>query len=116
MTAAAQKADVFQSMASQITKLSSGIWTAARRVETEGSHVFLGGVGGALVIYSSGELFRGSLQFALHSTELRNEVGSSIDLVSAGAAVGALLGGSVGAARQYISTAVDEAGENRPFA
>jgi hypothetical protein len=59
---AAQKADLFQQLGSQITKLSNGSWTAARGVGTEGSHVFLGGAGEALVINPAGQLFRGSLQ------------------------------------------------------
>lgn len=59
---AAQKADLFQQLGSQITKLSGGSWTAARGVGTEGSHVFLGGAGEALVINPAGQLFRGSLQ------------------------------------------------------
>jgi hypothetical protein len=59
---AAQKADLFQQLGSQITRLSGGSWTAARGVGTEGSHVFLGGAGDALVINPAGQLFRGSLQ------------------------------------------------------
>lgn len=59
---AAQKADAFQQLSGQITRLSSGSWTAARGVGTAGSHVFLGGAGEGLVINSAGQLFRGSLQ------------------------------------------------------
>lgn len=59
---AAQKAELFQQLAGQITELSKGNWTAARAVGTEGSHVFLGSAGEALVINPAGQLFRGSLQ------------------------------------------------------
>jgi hypothetical protein len=59
---AAQKADLFQQLGGQITKLSGGSWTAVRGLGTEGSHVFLGGAGEALVINPAGQLFRGSLQ------------------------------------------------------
>jgi RHS repeat-associated protein len=58
---AAQRADLFQNLASQITNITKGAWQAARGAGTGGSHVFLGDAGQALVIDSSGALFRGSL-------------------------------------------------------
>lgn len=59
---AAQRADLFESLAGQISQLSKGSWTTSRGIATEGSHVFLGKAGEALVINPAGQLFRGSLQ------------------------------------------------------
>jgi hypothetical protein len=59
---AAHKADLFQHLGQQITRLSGNSWTAVRGAGTDGSHVFLGGAGEALVIDTQGRLFRGSLQ------------------------------------------------------
>ena len=59
---AAQKATLFQQLASQINRLSGGSWSAVRGVGTGGSHVFLGEAGEALIINAQGQLFRGTLQ------------------------------------------------------
>jgi hypothetical protein len=57
---AAQKADLFEKLASQVNELSHGNWSATRGMGTDGSHIFLGGRGDALIIDSKGALFRGS--------------------------------------------------------
>lgn len=60
---AADKADLFDRLAKkQIEPLSKGSWKSTRAAGTDGSHVFLGGAGEALVIAPDGSLHRGSLQ------------------------------------------------------
>ena len=59
---AADKAALFEKLVPQITKLSGNSWTATRGLATDGSHVFLGGAGEALIINPAGQLLRGSLQ------------------------------------------------------
>jgi hypothetical protein len=58
---AAQKADLFERLAGQINELSGGSWSAARGLGTDGSHVFVGELGEALIISPEGKLFRGSV-------------------------------------------------------
>lgn len=57
----ALKARVFEAMANTISKLSPG-WGASRALATDGSHVFMGQAGEALVINAKGQVFRGQLQ------------------------------------------------------
>jgi RHS repeat-associated protein len=59
---AAQKAEMFQQLAGQVAQLSGGSWRALRGVGSDGSHVFMGGAGEAVVISPAGQLFRGALQ------------------------------------------------------
>jgi hypothetical protein len=54
------RADVFEALAAQVTANDPG-WQAVRGVGTDGSHVFLGTQGAALVIAPDGRLFRGRL-------------------------------------------------------
>src|SRR6185437_4935297 len=54
---AAERADLFEKLASQVNELSHGSWSATRGIGTDGSHVFLGGRGEALIIDSNGGLF-----------------------------------------------------------
>ena len=56
---AAQKANLFEALAGQITEKTAGSWSATRYAGAEGSNVFVGGAGETLVIDSSGALFRG---------------------------------------------------------
>lgn len=58
---AADKANAFEQMASQISQKSVANWSAARGLGSDGSHVFLGEAGEALVISPQGQVFRGSL-------------------------------------------------------
>jgi len=58
---AAQRADLFESLAGEITKQSGGTWSAIRGTGLDGSHVFLGEAGEALVISPEGGVFRGSI-------------------------------------------------------
>lgn len=59
---AAAKAELFEIRSAEVAKLSGGSWTAVRGLGQEGSHVFLGRAGEALVINPAGQLYRGSLQ------------------------------------------------------
>lgn len=59
---AAEKADLFEKLGEQITAHSGHSWRAKRGAGTDGSHVFLGDAGEALIISPAGEMFRGSLQ------------------------------------------------------
>ena len=58
---AAEKAKLFEALAGQISSITKGGWHARSGLGTGGSHVFLGGQGEALIIDSSGAVFRGSL-------------------------------------------------------
>lgn len=58
---AAEKAVAFEGMAAQINELSGGTWNAARSLGADGSRIFAGEFGEALVVSPSGGLFRGSL-------------------------------------------------------
>jgi hypothetical protein len=58
---AAQRADAFEALASQIEKHSSGAWNAARGTGTDGSDIFLGRQGEGLVVAPDGRLYRGAL-------------------------------------------------------
>jgi RHS repeat-associated protein len=58
-----EKADLFQRLANeQITPMSGNSWTATRGRASDGSHVFLGGAGEALIVAPDGSMHRGSLQ------------------------------------------------------
>ena len=65
---AAQRADVFEALAKQIENQSGGAWSAARGTGTDGSHVFLGRQGEALIIAPDGHIFRGALGRGLDIT------------------------------------------------
>lgn len=54
----AAQTTAFEDMAGQITKATGGAWSASRWLATDGSDVFLGGKGDALIISAQG-LFRG---------------------------------------------------------
>jgi RHS repeat-associated protein len=58
---AAEKANAYQNMAGQINKLSGGSWSATRSAGVDGSHIFVGERGEALVISPSGGVFRGMI-------------------------------------------------------
>ncbi len=62
---AAQKVQYFQSLANQISKASGGAWNAAKIAGPNGSTVFFGKAGEALVINSKGQVFRGQLGTAV---------------------------------------------------
>ncbi|WP_428266729.1 RHS repeat-associated core domain-containing protein [Haliangium sp.] len=73
---AAQKADLFEDLAAQISRHSGGSWGAARDVGADGSFIFAGEYGEALVISPTGDLFRGSVakigeQFTLEGVKLK---------------------------------------------
>ena len=57
----AEKAAAFEQMAGQITNASRGAWTAVRETAVDGSHVFLGSQGHAIVINAEGQIFRTQL-------------------------------------------------------
>jgi len=58
---ATQRADTFEALAGQIERHSGGAWQAARGAGADGSHIFLGRQGEALVVAPDGRLFRGAL-------------------------------------------------------
>jgi RHS repeat-associated protein len=58
---AAEKAATFESLAGQISALSKGSWNAVRMGGADGSHIFSGTLGQALVISPEGVVFRGSM-------------------------------------------------------
>ncbi|MFS8065639.1 MAG: hypothetical protein ACMG6S_04625, partial [Byssovorax sp.] len=55
------KAAAFKQMADQITSLSGGSWSAVQRLGADGSHIFYGGFGKAVVISPSGQIFGGNI-------------------------------------------------------
>jgi RHS repeat-associated protein len=57
----AQKADLFQALATQIAERTGGAFQAARLAGPQGASVFVGRLGEVLVITSEGQLFRGKL-------------------------------------------------------
>ena len=56
-----QRAAAFEALAKQIENHSKGTWSAARGTGTDGSIVFLGRQGEALVVVPDGRIFRGAL-------------------------------------------------------
>lgn len=60
-TGGAEKAAAFEQMAGQITTASRGAWTAVRETAVDGSHVFIGSQGHAIVINAQGQVFRAQL-------------------------------------------------------
>jgi hypothetical protein len=58
---AAQRADAFEALATQIESHSGGAWTSTRGRGTDGSIVFLGRQGEGLVVMPDGSIFRGAL-------------------------------------------------------
>ena len=58
---AVQRAAAFEALARQIESHSGGAWSAARGTGTDGSIVFLGRQGEALVVAPDGRIFRGAL-------------------------------------------------------
>jgi hypothetical protein len=58
---AMQRADAFEALARQIEAHSAGTWSAARGIGTDGSIVFLGRQGEALVVATDGRIFRGAI-------------------------------------------------------
>lgn len=61
----AQKAAMFEGMAAQITTATKGAWNATRMAGPNGSNVFFGKAGEALVINAEGQVFRGALGTAV---------------------------------------------------
>ena len=59
---AAEKADLFEQLATQITKHSGGSWTAARSRGADGSFIFNGEYRHALIIAPGGGVFRGYIK------------------------------------------------------
>lgn len=57
---AAQRADAFEVLAQQIESHSGGSWRAVRSPGTDGSIIFLGRQGEALIVGPDGRLYRGS--------------------------------------------------------
>jgi hypothetical protein len=55
------RADLFEALAAQIGSSSAGAWKATRGRGTDGSEIFLGRQGEALVIAPDGRLCRGAL-------------------------------------------------------
>lgn len=58
---ASSKADLFEEAALAISESSSGAWSATRATGTDGSHIFFGELGEAVVIDPTGTVFRGRL-------------------------------------------------------
>jgi 1-acyl-sn-glycerol-3-phosphate acyltransferase len=58
---AAQRADAFEALARQIESQSGGAWRADRGTGTDGSIIFLGRQGDALVVAPDGRIFRGAV-------------------------------------------------------
>jgi hypothetical protein len=59
----AEKADMFDRLAKyQSEPLSKGSWKATRATGADGSHVFVGKAGEALIISPDARLYRGSFQ------------------------------------------------------
>jgi hypothetical protein len=56
-----KRSDAFEAMARQIETHSGGAWSAARGTGTDGSVIFLGRQGEALVVALDGRIFRGSI-------------------------------------------------------
>jgi hypothetical protein len=56
-----QRADAFEALAKQIEGHTAGKWSAARGSGTDGSIIFLGRQGEALVVTPDGRIFRGAL-------------------------------------------------------
>jgi RHS repeat-associated protein len=57
----AEKAAAFEQMATQITTASRGAWIAVRETAVDGSHLFIGSQGHAIVINAEGQVFRTQL-------------------------------------------------------
>jgi hypothetical protein len=55
------KAAVFENLASQISRHSGGSWNAARTVGADGSHIFAGDFGHAVIISPAGEVYLGNV-------------------------------------------------------
>ena len=62
---AAQKVQYFQSLAAQITRASSGAWNAVQQAGPNGSTVFYGKAGEALIVDAKGGVWRGQLNVAV---------------------------------------------------
>lgn len=58
---AVRRADAFEALAKQIESHSGGAWTAARGTCTDGSIVFLGRQGEALLVAPDSRIFRGAI-------------------------------------------------------
>jgi hypothetical protein len=58
---ATQRADAFEVLAGQIDHHSNGAWSATRGTGTDGSIIFLGRQGEALVVAPDGRIFRGAI-------------------------------------------------------
>jgi hypothetical protein len=56
-----QRADAFEALATQIEAHSGGTWKAARGKGSDGSHIFLGRQGDALVVAPDGRIYRGAI-------------------------------------------------------
>jgi len=56
-----QRADAFEALARHIEKHTGGAWNAARGSGIDGSAIFLGRQGEALVVATDGRLYRGGL-------------------------------------------------------
>jgi hypothetical protein len=59
---AGQRADAFEAFARQIEQHWAGAWQAARFEGADGSHIFLGRLGEALVVAPDGGLYRGAVR------------------------------------------------------
>ena len=57
----AEKARMFENLAGQITKHTKGDWTAPRLPSADGSHIFAGEYGHAVVISRTGKIYRGNV-------------------------------------------------------
>ena len=57
---AQQKADLFEALAKQVEQKTGGEWAAVRGIGTDGSHLFYGQRGEAMVISPEGALFKGN--------------------------------------------------------
>jgi len=59
---ATERVATLEDMLGQIHQLSKGYWKFARWPATDGSHVFFGAKGEALIVNPQGQLFLGSLR------------------------------------------------------
>ncbi len=78
----AQRANVFEALASQIEKHSRGTWAAARGSGVDGSDIFVGRQGEGLVVATDGRIYRGALGRGIDivGNGLRPDFGSLIPL------------------------------------